>query len=175
MTRPLLRLALRAPIALYDAGLGWLLGDRFLLLVHRGRRTGRPRRAVLEVVRHDVATDTYISAAGWPTADWVLNVARDPCVTIAVGPRRFRAVASGVPFDAAVRELADYARRHPVAFGLISRWMLGAGAGSVPERCHGLAASHPLVAFRRPGPDTVSPDRHRVAWAPTRCVPRGRG
>jgi hypothetical protein len=39
------RLALavfRVPLPLYRAGLGWLLGHTFLLLVHPGRRTGQP-------------------------------------------------------------------------------------------------------------------------------------
>jgi len=36
-----LRLAFRLPIYLYRLDLGWLLGHRFLLLVHRGRESGR--------------------------------------------------------------------------------------------------------------------------------------
>jgi hypothetical protein len=54
--RGLLRLALRLPIWLYRWRLGWLLGDRFLLLTHTGRKSGLPRQVVLEVVHHDEAT-----------------------------------------------------------------------------------------------------------------------
>jgi hypothetical protein len=35
---------------------GWLLGHRFLMLTHRGRRTGRVYRTVLEVVARDEVT-----------------------------------------------------------------------------------------------------------------------
>src|SRR5207248_4487384 len=45
-------------VALYSAHAGRLLGHRFLLLAHCGRRTGRVYRAVLEVVAWDeVASD----------------------------------------------------------------------------------------------------------------------
>ncbi len=44
------------PILLYRARLGWLLGHRFLLLTHRGWKTGKIRRTVLEVVHYDPTT-----------------------------------------------------------------------------------------------------------------------
>jgi len=40
------RLAFRLPIYLYRLNLGWLLGHRFLMLVHRGRRSGLLRETV---------------------------------------------------------------------------------------------------------------------------------
>ena len=48
--RGLSRALVRAPILAYRCGLGVLLGDRFVLLTHVGRTTGRPRHVVLEVV-----------------------------------------------------------------------------------------------------------------------------
>ena len=48
-----LRLAFRLPIYLYRLGLGRLLGHRFMLLTHRGRRSGRVYQTALEVVRYD--------------------------------------------------------------------------------------------------------------------------
>jgi hypothetical protein len=45
------RALLRLPILLYRLHLGWLLGHRFLLLTHVGRKSGLQRRTVLEVVR----------------------------------------------------------------------------------------------------------------------------
>ncbi len=39
-----LRLGLRLPIWLYRARLGRLLGERFLLLTHIGRKSGLPRQ-----------------------------------------------------------------------------------------------------------------------------------
>jgi hypothetical protein len=52
LTRPsppsgLSRMVFRLPIWLYRLRLGWVLGARFLLVHHVGRRTGLPRRVVL--------------------------------------------------------------------------------------------------------------------------------
>ena len=74
-TRPphgLMRWLLRAPVWLYRLGLGGLLGDRFLLLTHIGRKSGQLRQNVLEVVEHDEATGAYVIASGWgDKADWL--------------------------------------------------------------------------------------------------------
>jgi len=43
LPRGLVRLAFRAPIWLYRAHLGWLLGYRFVLLTHTGRKSVLPR------------------------------------------------------------------------------------------------------------------------------------
>jgi deazaflavin-dependent oxidoreductase (nitroreductase family) len=85
----LLRLLLRAPIALYRMGLGGLLGGRFLLLSHVGRKTGKTRQALVEVMRHDQESDRYIVASGWgERSDWLRNVQRAPEVTLVVGRRK---------------------------------------------------------------------------------------
>ena len=42
----------RVPVYLYRWHLGWLFGHRCLLLTHIGRRSGRKRQTVLEVVEY---------------------------------------------------------------------------------------------------------------------------
>jgi hypothetical protein len=55
---------------LYRWRLGWLLGHRFLLVVHVGRRTGVRHETVLEVVSFDGVTSDAIVMSGWGrTAD----------------------------------------------------------------------------------------------------------
>jgi deazaflavin-dependent oxidoreductase (nitroreductase family) len=77
--RGLVRLVFRLPIWFYRLGLGGLLGTRFLLLTHTGRRSGLPRRTVLEVIRYDRESETFVVAAGFgPGSDWYRNVRRDP-------------------------------------------------------------------------------------------------
>ena len=43
-----LRQLFRAPVYLYRWNFGWMLGHRFLLLIHIGRRIGLRRHTVLE-------------------------------------------------------------------------------------------------------------------------------
>ena len=147
--RGLLRWSLRAPIALYRAGFGWILGQRFLMITHTGRTSGAPRRTVVEVVDHDQATDTYFIASGWgEKSDWLLNIAKNPRVTVHVGARRFETDAVRLPVDAAVRTLGTYAEAHPRAFAQLGKLMLGERLAPTPEDCRKLAERVPLVALR---------------------------
>lgn len=50
------RMLYRLPVWLYRARLGVLLGTRFVLINHVGRKTGRWRQVVVEVVDRDPAT-----------------------------------------------------------------------------------------------------------------------
>ncbi|HET9152482.1 MAG TPA: hypothetical protein VFN85_00025 [Solirubrobacterales bacterium] len=61
---PFSRWALRQPVRLYDLGAGRLLGHRFLLLTHRGRRSGRLYRTMLEIVAWDGARREAVVMSG---------------------------------------------------------------------------------------------------------------
>jgi deazaflavin-dependent oxidoreductase (nitroreductase family) len=146
--RGLKRWLARAPLWLYRARLGWLLGRRFLLLIHTGRKSGQRRYAVLEVMRHDPEAQTYYVASGYgPTADWFRNIRADPEVILSVGSRRTRAWAEPLPPQQAAAELAGYARRHPVAFRNIAR-VLGIPAPQTADGFATLADLLPIVALR---------------------------
>ncbi len=107
-----LRAGLRLPIWLYRLRLGWLLGDRFLMLTHKGRRTGRARETVIEVVRHDRPEDTYYVVSGWgEKSDWYQNIRKSPSVTIQVGGRKLQAEALFIPLEKAAGILESYAPR----------------------------------------------------------------
>lgn len=142
------RILWRLPIWLYRARLGWLLGQRFLLLTHIGRKSGLPRQAVLEVVRHDSATNTYFVASGFgEKSDWFRNVMKTPQVTIRVGRHEMVATAERLPLEGAERELLDYARRHPAALRNLAR-VLGYRIENTEEDVRTLAQVVPIVAFR---------------------------
>ena len=140
----------RSPEWLYQHGLGWLLGRRFLLLHHTGRRTALPRRTVLEVMRYDAASDRHLTASAYGEgADWFRNVLANPAVEIQVGRERLRRQARRVDAAQAERELLDYARRHPMAFRILG-WVLGHAATRSEGDLRQLAARMPVVAFCAP-------------------------
>ncbi len=58
------RWLVRAPIWLLHARLGFLMGSRLLMLEHIGRRSGRRRHVVLEVVDRP-APGRYVVASGF--------------------------------------------------------------------------------------------------------------
>ena len=121
-----LRFGLRLPIWLYRARLGWLLGDRFLMLTHTGRKSGLERHTVIEVVQHNKDTDTYYVVSGWgEKSDWYQNIRKAPSVTIQTGGRKFKSIAEIIPVENAIEIVQTYAREHPMAFNELSGLFLG--------------------------------------------------
>jgi deazaflavin-dependent oxidoreductase (nitroreductase family) len=117
-----LRGLLRIPLLLYRIRLGRLLGQRFLLLKHIGRKTGLEHRTVLEVLRSEKAHDCYIVCSAWGEhSQWFKNIQQRPEVEIEVGGRLIRATAVRLSELQAEQELRDYARRHPTAYRTIRR------------------------------------------------------
>lgn len=147
--RGLLRFLLRLPILFYRLHLGWLLGNRFLLLKHIGRKSGLTRETVLEVLRYDKQSKTYIVASGWGEgAQWYRNIVANPSVEIKSGWRRMRAKARRVSHEEAERELRAYAERHPIAYRAIVSRLLGERVRGEGEEIRALAERVPVIAIR---------------------------
>ena len=152
---PVLRRLLRLPVLLYRWRLGWLLGGRFLLLVHAGRRTGREYRTVVEVVGHDRATDEWRVMAGFGrTADWYRNVMAGGAVRVVAGRTSFAPVVRELDEDAAVQVLAAYERRNravaPVVRAVLSR-LAGRRYTATDADRRRLVQQLPIVGFRPTG------------------------
>ncbi len=145
----MLRLGLRLPIWLFRLHLDFMLGDRFLMLTHTGRKSGLPRRTVIEVVQHDEAIDTYYVVSGWAEkSDWYQNIRKTPQVKVQVRGRKFQSQAEFISQEKAIDILQTYARKHPVAFSELSGIFLGERLkpnGDAPEQ---IAKKIPMVAFR---------------------------
>jgi deazaflavin-dependent oxidoreductase (nitroreductase family) len=144
--RGITRFLLRLPIWLYRLRLGWLLGDRFLMFRHTGRKSGLPRYTVVEVVRHDEATGSYVIASGWGEgSDWFRNIQKNPEVVLHTGRRRAPARAERLSHDEAAAELQAYAERHPLAFRALTRMMAGEALEGTAEESRRLARDVPVV------------------------------
>jgi deazaflavin-dependent oxidoreductase (nitroreductase family) len=150
--RGLLRAALRLPVLLFRARLGFLLGHRFLLLVHRGRRSGRRYEVVLEVIRHDRERNESVVLSGFgPRASWYRNLRAGPAVEVRIGRDRYSPVHRILGPREAVDALADYERRNrliaPLVRAVLGR-LAGIGYDASPQAREQLVARLPLVAFR---------------------------
>ena len=164
MTRPgpIVRRALRLPVRLYDLGAAGLFGHRFLLLTHRGRRSGRLYRTMLEVVGWDPERREAIVMSGFgPEANWRLNALAGGAVEVQIAGLRFEPQVRSPKREEAVAVVADYERRNRIAAPIV-RTVLSRLAGF---RYDGSAAARerlvetlPLVAFRSgPGPESSGP------------------
>ena len=143
-----LRFGLRLPIWLYRLHLSWLLGDRFLMLTHTGRKSGLPRQTVIEVVLHDKNTGTYYVVSGWgEKSDWYQNIRKTPQASVQVHGQKFQMKAEFIPVEKAIAIVNEYAHKHPVAFNELSGLFLGERmkkGSDAPER---IARKMPMVAF----------------------------
>lgn len=138
----------RAPLFLYRIGLGGLLGQRFLLLNHVGRKSGKPRQTVLEVVNHDKASDTYYIASGFgKKSDWYLNILAQPKVEIQVGGRKLAVTAVPLTPEQSGQAMVDYSRRHPTAAKNLSK-ILGFNVSTEEEYRTVGRDSIPFIALK---------------------------
>ena len=154
LPRGLARLAFRAPIWLYRAHLGWLLGHRFVLLTHTGRKSGLPRHTVLEVVRYDKHTGACIVASGWDTkSDWFLNVTANPIIVMQIGSQCSAATAKRLSPEVGAQELLDYSRRHPLALRELAHFM-GYRLDGTQQDIGTLGRMIPMFLFK-PIPETI--------------------
>jgi len=90
----LLRLGYRLPVYFYRLKLGWLLGKRFVLIYHLGRKTGLPRQAVVEVVERSDVTGSITVVAGYGRqTQWYQNLQAHPETIIQVGSNKYHVTA----------------------------------------------------------------------------------
>jgi deazaflavin-dependent oxidoreductase (nitroreductase family) len=100
---------LTLPIYLYRAHLGFLLGHRFLLLVHEGRRTGRRHETPLEVVRYNRSTREAVVAAAWGRkTQWLYNVEAGLARQVSIGRERYVPTYRLLDVEEAVKVLEGY-------------------------------------------------------------------
>lgn len=104
------------PLVFYRLRLGFVLGGRFLLLRHVGRKSGLQRETVLEVVHFDESSGTYTIASGFgPRSDWYQNLLRHPQASIRVRNRDMDVIAKPLSPEASGETMVRYLKQYPQA------------------------------------------------------------
>jgi len=131
---------------MYRMGLGGLMLGQ-VMLTTAGRKSGQPRRAVVDLLQHDAATDTYyvVSAYGG-LSDWYRNLEANPAVSVQARWRKFSARAATLPPDEAEEVLLDYWRRHRLLARMLLR-LVGLRVAT-EEEARAAAAEMRMVAIR---------------------------
>ena len=138
---------LRLPIYLSRAHLGFLMGERILLVSHRGRISGQVHQTPVEVVTHDRSAREYIVCSGTgPRADWYLNIAATPAVNVQVGNQQWLPTQRMLSQSEAARRFAEYERVHPKTSRRLLRSMGNSYDGTDDGR-FAMMAQMPMVAF----------------------------
>jgi deazaflavin-dependent oxidoreductase (nitroreductase family) len=146
-----LALGLRLPSYLYRFRLGWLLGHRFLLLTHRGRKSRLTRRTPLEVLHYDPHSRESVVLSAWgKKADWYRNIEASPPLEVETGGERYPPAPRFLTSEEAYAVITEYVIRHPLAARVLERVFGFPVTRSVASRM-AFAESVALVAFRPQG------------------------
>lgn len=143
----LLKWAFRLPRYLYRWRLGWLLGHRFLMLTHLGRKSGRRRQTVLEVVHYTPQTQECIVMAGYGAqSDWYRNIQAHPAIEVQVGFQQYPPQQRLLSAVETLAVLEEYERPHPLIFRQ-GMHLLGYAYDGTPARLRALSHALQGVAF----------------------------
>ncbi len=107
----------RFPLILWRMGLGPLLGQFMMVITTIGRKSGQPRRVVLEY--HQVQGRKYILAGWAEQSDWYKNTLANPYVTIQTASGTESMLMRRVLDAEELDSLFDIVRQHP----LVKAWM----------------------------------------------------
>ncbi|RJP54565.1 MAG: nitroreductase family deazaflavin-dependent oxidoreductase [Anaerolineaceae bacterium] len=112
-----LKFFFKIPVWIHKMGFGgWerLIGAQWMLLTTTGRRSGKPREAMVDVMDYDAASDTYyIEAAYGSRADWYRNMQVNPVFEARVGRRKFKARAVPLSNEGAGEMIVRFYRKKP--------------------------------------------------------------
>jgi deazaflavin-dependent oxidoreductase (nitroreductase family) len=112
---------LKLPLLLYRAGLGWLLGHRFMLLTHIGRRSGKVRQTVLAVLDFDSKTREIMTVSAWSASDWYKNIQSVPALQVQTGFTRYAPVQHSLSSEEIATLFENYCHKHPIFSRIVCR------------------------------------------------------
>lgn len=137
----------RLPLHLYRRGWGRVLGRTFVLLVHVGRKTGKPHETVAMVLGDDTETGRLALCSAWgPDADWIRNLHAGPAKEVRIGRECFVPQHRFLTEDEAVAIGIAFRRRHPYRLWLLST-LLGWGDLRRDNALREFVREHPFVAL----------------------------
>jgi deazaflavin-dependent oxidoreductase (nitroreductase family) len=138
----------RAPLPLYRAGLGWLMGHTFLVFVHVGRKTGTPHATAAMVLSRDRRTGEVVICSAWgPHTDWIRNLRAHPAVQVQIGRATFVPQQRFLTADEAFAVAATFRRDHPWRMQVLRR-VLGWADLRSDAAVREFISTRPFVGFR---------------------------
>jgi deazaflavin-dependent oxidoreductase (nitroreductase family) len=112
----------RVPIIIYRMRLGFLFGERFVLLKHWGRVSGDLRETVIEVIYQDKPSGKIYSASGFgDKSQWFKNISANSNVLITIKNTEHDAVSRVLLEREAEDILLRYAKSNPRSIKAVAR------------------------------------------------------
>lgn len=111
----------KLPVILYRLRLGWLMGKRFMLLTHVGRRSGKVRRTILAVLRFDEQTREIYAVSAWKGSDWYTNLQAAPARQVETGFVRYVPAQRTLSPEEITAAFLEYRRQRPIFSRIVCR------------------------------------------------------
>lgn len=154
---PLLKYALKSPILLWRLGFGPIIGKLFLVLTTTGRKSGLPRRTVVEY--HHYNGQIFIMAA-WPESDWYRNIQNNPRVTVQTAAGVERCTARRITADEELKQVFGFVEKNPL---FKSFWEKLGGPETVEDFLAEKDRYH-LITFEKTDASTPPPLTTDLVW-----------
>ncbi|HET7305557.1 MAG TPA: nitroreductase family deazaflavin-dependent oxidoreductase [Segeticoccus sp.] len=146
------RVLFKAPVPFYDLGLGALVGHRFCLLTHRGRRSGLVYRTMLEVLDRDPETrGIHVIAGLGRGSQWLQNLEAGGALEVRCGSDRFVPAYRVLATGEGAQVLAGYERDHRLAARVIAPVLgrlTGISYDGTDESRHRVVDQLPVIELR---------------------------
>ncbi len=144
----LLTLLFKAPAYAYHLKMGWLLGNRFLLLTHAGTKTGRIRHTVLEVIHHDPRNEeSLVVSAYGKRAGWYRDITSRSALEVRTGRRRYVPEQRFLTEKEVHDTFVEFERAHPKYVRRLLK-LLGVKYDDSDDSKRALTSFLRMVAFR---------------------------
>lgn len=138
----------RLPVPLYRRGWGRFLGRTFLLLVHEGRKTGKPYATVAMTLQFDPDTHEAVICSVWgENTDWIRNIRAHPARKVEIGSESFEPEQRFLSEGESVKVATDFRRRHRWRVRLLAA-ILGWQDLQSEAGVRDFVRTRPFVAFR---------------------------
>ena len=151
---PILRAFLRTPVALYRTPLRAMLGSLYVQIEHRGRKSGRLYRTVVDRLYTDDETgEVFVTSAWGKESDWYRNIKATPSPGVWIGSKRFEPVQRFVDFEEAcdIHRKAKDERPMAMRFGFA---LINYPFPKTDDDLREISRFMPVVGFRRASPST---------------------
>ena len=115
------------------------------MLTHIGRKSGRARRVVIEVVAHDDREHSWTVASGYGTrSQWYRNLQQSPSGIVQIGGHRHHVSAYFLSPEEGGEIMTEYAPHHPRVARALCRY-LGLPSDGTPAGFRAAGREIPFV------------------------------
>jgi deazaflavin-dependent oxidoreductase (nitroreductase family) len=111
----------KMPLILYRLGLGWVLGKRFMLLTHVGRKSGKVYRSVLAVLCFDEKTQEIMAVSPWNSSNWYRNIQSAPAIEVETGRVKYAPAQRSLTAEEIAAALIEFREKYPIFSRMVAR------------------------------------------------------